>query len=151
AVGTPWLAVANASAIWATVLIFVMAGTAIAALMQAPDDDRWLLKTPVAIYAGWLTAASFVSLGSTAAGYGLLTDAIGWAYIGIIGALIVATAVLMRKPAIPYGLTVIWALIGIIVANGTQVWMVSALAGKGILILLAVMATSRPNGRLAPS
>lgn len=151
AVGTPWLAVANASAIWATILIFVMAGTAIAALLRAPEKDYWWFKAPVAIYAGWLTAASFVSLGSTSAGYGLLTDQMGWAYIGIIGALLVATPVLRHSQAVPYGLTVVWALVGIIVANQLDTWTVSALAVAGIIVLLGISSSSRSNGQTVPS
>lgn len=151
AAGTPWLAVANTSAVWATVLIFVMAATAIFALLRAPLKDSWWLKVPVGIYAGWLTAASFVSLASTSAGYGLITDAMGWAYIGIIGALLLATAILLRSKSVAYGLTVIWALVGIIVANGTATLPVSILAGSGVLILLGVIAKSRTNGHLTPS
>ena len=147
AVGTPWLAVANISAIWATILIFVMAVTAIAALLRAPDGDLWMFKVPVGVYAGWLTAASFVSLGTTAAGYGVGADALGWAYIGIIGALTVTCGVMLRRPAIAYGLTVVWALVGIIVANGTETWTVSALAAGGIVALLALIATTRTSGR----
>lgn len=151
AVGTPWLAVANASALWATILIFVMAATAIAALLRAPQHDYWLFKVPVGIYAGWLTAASFVSLGSTSAGYGIATDAMGWAYIGIVGALAIAGPVLRHSQSPFYGLTVIWALVGIIVANGMAVWTVSALATIGIIILLGLIAATRPNGRSALS
>jgi hypothetical protein len=150
-VGTPWLAVANSSAIWATILIFVMAIGAILALMRAPDADYWWFKVPVGIYAGWLTAASFVSLGSTAAGYGVLTDQLGWAYLGILGALTVATPVLLRTAATSYGLTVVWALVAIIVANQADIWTVSALAAAGIAILLGLIALTRPNGRLRPS
>jgi hypothetical protein len=149
AVGTPWLAVANASAVWATILIFVMAVTAVMALLRAPQKDRWWFKVPVAIYAGWLTAASFVSLGSTSAGYGIMTDAQGWAYLGIIGALIVAAPVLWRAKSPAYGLTVIWALVAIIVANGMGNWTVSALAAAGVVILLGLITTSRAS--LAPS
>ncbi|MGJ8588011.1 MAG: hypothetical protein ACSHXW_07640 [Yoonia sp.] len=149
AVGTPWLAVANASAVWATILIFVMAVTAIMALLRAPQKDRWWFKVPVGIYAGWLTAASFVSLGSTSAGYGIMTDAQGWAYLGIIGALIAAAPVLWRAKSPAYGLTVIWALVAIIVANGMGNWTVSALAAAGVVILLGLITTSRVS--LAPS
>ena len=151
AIGTTWLSVANVSAVWATILIFLMAITAIAALLRASANDYWMFKAPVGIYAGWLTAASFVSLGSTAAGYGVLTGAMGWAYIGISGALIVAAGVLMRCNAVPYGLTVIWALVGIIVANCLTLWTVSALAGIGILILLSLMVATRANARSIPS
>jgi hypothetical protein len=136
AIGTPWLWIANQSAIWATITIFAMAVFAIWALLRAPLFDRWWLQAPVGIYAGWLTAASFVSLGSTAAGYGIVFDSLGWAYAGIVMALIVALWVLSRKPQAPeYGLIVIWALVGIIVANTTTVISVTALAVAGIVIV----------------
>ncbi len=150
-VGTPWLAVANTSAVWATILIFVMGLGAILALLRAPHRDRWLFRVPVGIYAGWLTAACFVSLGSTAAGYGLLTGQLGWAYIGIIGALCVATPVLLKTMTPSYGLTVVWALVGICVANGLTTWTVSALAALGIVIILGLIAANSSTGRSVPS
>lgn len=150
-VGTPWLAIANNSAIWATITIFIMALTAILALLRAPKSDLWLFRVPVGIYAGWLTAASFVSLGTTAAGYGLLTDKVGWAYLGIVGALAVAVAIQKRTGAASYGLTVIWALVGIVLANQSVFLGVSILASAGIIALGVLIALTRPNGRLAPS
>ncbi len=144
ALGTPWLAIANRSAIWATVLIVAMAGSAILALVRAPDTDRWLLRTPVAIYAGWLTAATFVSLASTAAGYGVLTGALGWAFIGICLALLVALLVQRSVPRTPwYGATVIWALVAIIVTNTTEQLGVTLLAGTGVLVLASLLASQQ--------
>lgn len=144
ALGTPWLAVANRSAIWATVLLIAMASTAIMAVLKAPEEDRWWLKAPVAIYAGWLTAATFVSLGSTAAGYGLLTGSLGWAFIGITLALLVAVTVQRAVPNAPlYAATVIWALVGIIVANGTERLGVTLVAGAGIMVLASLVASQR--------
>lgn len=138
AVGTPWLWVANQSAILASVLIFIMAGFAIVATLRAPAYDVWLARAPVSIYAGWLTAASFVSLGSTMAGYGILFDATGWAYAGISLALIVALVVQTRVPqAFPYGLTIIWALVGIVVANGLSP--IGLFAIVGIVIMGAMI------------
>ena len=140
AIGVPWLAIANASAIWATVTIFLMAAGAIVALVRAPLRDRWWFQAPVALYAGWLTAASFVSLGSTAAGYGIVFDQLGWAIAGILGALILAIGTFIGRPSAPeYLLAVIWALTGIIVANGMAEFWVSALAASGILALLCIM------------
>ena len=149
AVGTPWLWIANQSAVWATVTIFIMAALAIWALMRAPVLDRWLFRAPVAIYAGWLTAASFVSLGSTMAGYGILMDQIGWAYAGIAAALVVALAVQNRRKDSPeYGLTVVWALAGIIAANyDTHLWIAGA-AAAGIAILGLTLSR---NTALAPA
>ena len=135
--GTPWLAVATRSALAATVMIILMAALAIAALLRTPGHDRGWLRVPVALYAGWLTAASFVAIASTAAGYGLLTDSLGWAFIGLAGALAVAATVLWQYPQAPeYSLTVIWALVGIIAANGAT--SVSAVAAVGIALLAAL-------------
>lgn len=137
ALGTPWLWIANQSAIWATVGIFAMAVPAIIATLRAPKHDRWLARKPVAIYAGWLTAASFVSLGSTMAGYGIAFGATGWAYVGIGLALVVTLSVQIKAPfARAYGLTVVWALVGIIVANGING--ITALSVVGIVAIMAV-------------
>jgi len=149
AIGVPWLAIAGASAIWATITIALMAIFAIAALFRAPQADRWWFQAPVGIYAGWLTAATFVSIGSTMAGYAVLTDAQGWAYIGITAALIVALLVMRAKPSAPeYGLTVVWALVGIIVFNGMANLPVTGLAAVGVII---VGAASLLNGARATS
>lgn len=139
AIGTPWLWIANTSAIWASITIALMAIFAIWALLRAPASDRWWLQAPVAIYAGWLTAATFVSLGSTAAGYGIAFGSLNWAYAAISMALGVAILVLLRKPQAPeYGITIIWALIGIIVANTYVNMGVIQLAITGIVIVGAV-------------
>ena len=136
AIGTPWLWIANQSAIWATVTIFAMAIFAIWALLRTPHFDRWWLQAPVGIYAGWLTAAAYVSLGSTMAGYGIVLGSLGWAYLGIALALVTTLVVLSRKPDAPeYGVTVIWALVGIIVANTTAVLGVTIVAAIGIVIV----------------
>lgn len=146
-VGVPWLIIAQISAVWATITIFAMAAGAIAAMHRTPVSDRWWFRAPVALYAGWLTAASFVSLATTLAGYGVLMDAYGWAFAGITGALIVAIATYRRTIAPVYFVSIIWALIGIGVANGMVNFLVTALAITGIIILICVMAiwTPRPN------
>lgn len=144
AIGSFWLATANASAIWATLLLFAMASLAIAAAAAAPRHDRWLFQAPVGILAGWLTAASFVSLGSTAAGHGLITDATGWAWICILGALAVGIAVQRAIPRAPeYGLTIVWALTGIIATNIPDQRAIAILAATGIAILIATIALTR--------
>lgn len=140
AVGVPWLAIANASAIWATITIFLMAFGAVAALMLAPTRDRWLFRAPVAIYAGWLTAASCVSLGTTMAGYGIIADALVWAFVGIgIGFFVSIAVFRKRRDAPEYLLTVVWALVGIVVANGMEVLPVTAFAATGVLVLASIV------------
>ncbi|TNC73452.1 TspO/MBR family protein [Rubellimicrobium roseum] len=137
--GTPWLWVAQQSAEWATVLIVPMTLTAIAALLRTPDRDTLLLRTPVGLYAGWLTAATFVSLAALGAGYGVLTDALGWAFLGLPLALVVALAVLWQRPrAWAFAAAFAWALFGIAAKNGLAFPGVTLLALAGIATVAAV-------------
>ena len=110
----------------------VMLIAALIALHLSPRSDRGTAQAPVASYAGWLTAASFVSLGLTLAGYGILLDAVGWAGVGLIalsGFAIAYQRYLDRAPE--YSLTVIWALCGVVAGN---------LAGRPVIAGLAVVA-----------
>ncbi len=144
AVGTPWLWVAQRSAEWAAALIIVMAVSAVLALVRAPARDRWLLRAPVGLYAGWLTAATFVATTAVTAGYGIGTDSLGWALIGIPLALLAAVAVLLAKPAAwEYAVAVGWALFGIAAKNGTAFPEVTALAVAGIVTVAAVAWAGR--------
>jgi len=137
AVGVAWLAVAVASAVWAAVLIWIMLITALVALFRSPRSDEWFAALPLGFYAGWLTAASCVSLGLLVAGYGYL-DGTTAAIAAIILALVLASAVqtqLGRTPS--YGIAVIWALVAVVVQNFGSNTTVAALAAGGALALMA--------------
>ena len=133
---------ATQSVLVATVLIWAMLGTALLALFRAGDMDRWWQQAPVAIYAGWLTAASSVSIGLVLAGYGLMpqTPAALVALVLGLGIALVVQYSLHRAPE--YGVTVIWALVGVIVANTapTNVAVVG-LCVLGIGAILALRGT----------
>jgi len=135
-IGCFWLAVANASPIWASVLIWGMLIAALIALFEAPEGDRWFAALPVGLYAGWLSAASCVSLGLLAAGYGWV-GAEAAALIFVSLAIVIAAAVqstLMRAPT--YGIAVIWALIAVVMQNYATTPSVAALAAGGAIALL---------------
>lgn len=135
-VGAVWLWIAGVSAIWGTLTIWIMAAGAILAFLRAdPDVDRWMLSGPTAILAGWLSAASAVSTGVFIAGYGWLTDTeAAAAMLALV--LGIAVTVQMRRPQMPvYGLTVIWALVGVIVANANANLTVAVLAASGIAVM----------------
>lgn len=149
AVGASWISVAEISPLWATVLIWVMLLTALGALFRAMGaKEHWLLQAPLAIYAGWLTAASFVSLGLVGAGYDILTDQFGWAWITLILALIAAGLMQLRFGQTPeYGLTVCWALIAISVRNlyTFTSLAVLALVGAAAIGLVALYSWRKSN------
>ncbi|MBA3909971.1 MAG: hypothetical protein C0524_08790 [Rhodobacter sp.] len=144
AVGAVWLWIAGQSAIWGTVTIWIMAGGAILAFLRAdPSVDRWMLSGPTAILAGWLSAASAVSTGVLIAGYGWLGDT-GSAAAMLALVLGVAVTAQLRRPQMPvYGLAVIWALAGVIVANAEANLTVAALAASGIAVLAVTLWTAR--------
>lgn len=136
AVGSIWLPVAVQSAVWAAILIWVMLIPALVALFRAPQRDAGWALAPVALYAGWLSAASCVALGLIAAGYGYL-EARTAALVFIFAALVIASAVqsqLQRAPT--YGLAVVWALTAIVVQNAQTDATVAALAAGGAAALL---------------
>jgi hypothetical protein len=140
-VGVVWLWIAGQSAVWGTVTIWIMAAGALTAFWRAPTEaDRWLLSGPLAIFAGWLTAAAAVSTGVLIAGYGVLSDtASALAMLGLV--LGIALVVQGRKPRTPvYGLTVVWALTGVIVVNWADNMLVAGAAAGGAVVMLGALA-----------
>jgi hypothetical protein len=136
AVGSGWLAVAVLSPIWASVLIWVMLLSALVALFVTPVSDQTWAAWPVGLYAGWLSAASCVSLGLLAAGYGWMdqtTAALVFVGLAILIGGFVQGA-LGRTPT--YGIAVIWALVAVVVQNIESAPMVAYVAGGGALVLL---------------
>lgn len=131
--GAAWIPVAQITPFWATVLIWIMLVTALWALLTAGMDDRPWLRTPIALYAGWLTAAACVALGLMLAGHGVM-GAQAAALAMILLALGIALAVNALRPDTPeYIAAVIWALLGVIVANlGTANLSVLGLCAAGI-------------------
>ena len=136
AVGTLWLGIAVASPIWASVLIWVMLFSALVALFLAPWGNAVWASLPVGLYAGWLSAASCVSLGLLAAGYGWAnetTAAFGALALAILIGAFTQTA-LKRAPS--YGVAIIWALIAVAVANIQASPSIAVFAGGGIVVML---------------
>lgn len=140
AVGVVWLWIAGQSAIWGTVTIWIMAGGALAAFLRAPTEpDRWLLSGPLAIFSGWLTAAAAVSTGVLIAGYGVVSN-VGSALAMLALVLGIALVVQSRKPRMPvYGLTVVWALLGVIVVNLGDMPLIAGVAAAGAAVMLGAL------------
>ena len=136
ALGTVWLAIASNWPVAATISIAVMAIAAITAFLRAdPVKDRWLLIAPLAIFAGWLTAATLVSLGVVLAGYGLLTNE-GSAYVMLALATALGLALQSRQPSMPiYGATLVWALIAVNRVNAADLEPVALAAAAAAALI----------------
>lgn len=117
AVGTIWLPVALVSPIWATILIWIMLMAALVALYRSEQAaPAWIARWPLGFYAGWLSAASFVSIGLLLAGYGFVGE-LQAAVIALLLATIFAAYNTLRLRSWPYALAVSWGFAGIAVAN----------------------------------
>ena len=151
AIGTSWISVAQVNPPLATLLIWVMLAGALVALLRTPARDRWLLAAPVGLYAGWLTAASFVSIGLLGAGYGVAFGETGWAWAAVVAAFATVLAVQSRVPQSPeYGLAAAWAFVAIAVGNwGTGWGLVVAAILAATLVALYALAGFRTARRTA--
>lgn len=138
ALGASWIAVAQRSPVWATVLIAIMLAGALAALMRTTGRDRWWLAGPIGLYAGWLTAAGAVSLALLGGGYDIVLSDMGWAWVGLALALAVALAVQTRVPRAPeYGLAAAWAFAAIAIDNLGEAMPLVVAGGAAAALMVA--------------
>ncbi len=139
-VGMFWLPVALVSPIWATVMIWIMLAGAVVAMIKAGSGaPAWALQLPLGLYAGWLSAASFVSIGLLGAGYGIVLGETGWAVLAL--ALAVAFVLVVQKMSAgiwTYGLAAAWGFAAISVANLGSAPLVAVLAGVAALLVLGL-------------
>ncbi|MBM2577372.1 tryptophan-rich sensory protein [Jannaschia sp. Os4] len=147
--GVPWLAVASAPGQWAplaaTGLILVMLWGAVRATLAAPRTERLQLRGALGLYAGWLTAASAVSVGLLGAGYGLLLPPAGWALVVAGLATAVAVGVLLRRGVGTYAAAVAWALVAVGARNDWSGPGLAALACALVVMAVWGWARTRPQ------
>lgn len=136
ALGAFWIETAHRTPISATVLIVAMLVPALAAFLRAGRQDAVWQVRPVALYAGWLTAATGASFGLVLGGFGVMSEqaAAILCLLAVTGATLAVQAARPGEWAYPAG--VIWALAGIFVANlSTANVPVLALSALAVLIL----------------
>lgn len=148
ALGAFWIETAHRTPIGATVLIVAMLVPAVLAFLRAGRTDPVWQVRPVALYAGWLTAATGASLGLVLAGYGILSPQIA-ALLCLMGVTVLALMIQARRPAEwAYPAGVIWALIAILVANLSPLNVpVAGLAGLAAALLAYRAATLPAKAR----
>ena len=140
AVGTSWLTVATVSPVWATILIIIMLVCALMALYRMRNaSPAWVAMWPIALYAGWLTAATFISLGLLLAGYGVLSETTA-AIVALACAMLFALVNQLKLTQWPYAAAVAWGFTGIAVANLGEQGLISLLAAVAAVALLVMTA-----------
>lgn len=134
-VGTLWLPVAVVSPLRSTVMICIMLAAALVALYRSPDHASGFGAWPIGLYAGWLSAASCVSMSVLLTGYGVLTETLSTIlFLGL--AIAIGFAVQwMLKRAPTYGLAVVWALVAVAVGTLGRAEMVAYLALSGAMLI----------------
>ena len=144
AIGFLWIPVAQYLPGLATLMILAMLASALVAMLWAGRQDPWFEGRPVALYAGWLTAASGVSIGIWLAGHGILGQQVA-AILCLTGVCALALFVQSLRPEEwAYPLAIIWALIGVIAANiSSGNWTIVGLAGVGAILLAGRALMSR--------
>ncbi|SKB07260.1 hypothetical protein [Aeromicrobium choanae] len=152
---TVWIAVSAAAISWATflVLAFMTAVAIDAARLAAharPVDPAWttsLARATSGIYAGWVSAAVFLNLGTGVLELDLAEpDDHGWQIALLVVAAVFALAVNTQLPRSPgYAAAVVWALIGIIatVAGESTMALVVAIAAIVLLVVQTAWQSSR--------
>lgn len=152
---TVWIAVSATGASWATFLVLVvMTGFAIDAARRAARsralEPAWittLARATSGVYAGWVSAAVFLNLGTAVIELDL-ADAGAWTWqiVLLVAAAVFACAVAMvlgRSPA--YAIAVVWALLGVMaaVAGESLTALVIAAAAASVLVLQTVLARAK--------
>jgi len=141
-VGVFWLPVALVSPALATVMIWIMLMGALVSLYQARSaKPNWVANLPVALYAGWLTAASFVSIGLVLAGYGFAGEVFA-ATIALGLATVFAIYNQIKLQHWTYGAAVAWGFSGIAAANWGEQWLVTVLSAIAA-VMIAGLAIPR--------
>lgn len=138
AIGFFWLGAATRSALLATAMMIVMLALALIAFARASGKDRVWQMRPVALYAGWMTAATGASGAMVLAGYGVMSEQAA-AIVALLAVTALACVMQRVQPdewAYPAG--VIWALAGIFAANlAPPNWALLLLTPAAAAVLIA--------------
>jgi hypothetical protein len=146
-----WLLAAQSGATWVTVgCIVVMLVTLTLALIelirvQAPRDarERWLVVLPISVFLGWVTAATVANTSAALYESGfrdVLLSEVAWTLLMLTAAIgIGAFVTLVSRGNLFYAGTVVWFLVGLLVAALTRdnTPAVAVLAGAGVVIVAA--------------
>lgn len=85
----------------------------------ATKKTKWITITPMSLYYGWITAATFLNIGSyvSSLGYTWAVESVTWVLVRIGLAYITSLIIFTKIKYLSYILVTIWALAGVAVAR----------------------------------
>ncbi len=152
---TVWVVAAQSGWGWLTVTcIFWMLVSLIGAFIQFIEmrtpfavTEHVFVVLPISIYTGWITVASVANTASILKASGFSTIGLSdqnWSILMLlIGGLIAAFVTLRSRGNVGYALTVIWALIGVVVANVVRTPSIPVAVVAGSMAVLVTFALLR--------
>jgi len=150
-----WIVAAQFGGQWLTVILFFcILASLVAALIQCirlhdslTFAERTLVVFPLGVFLGWTTVATIANVATALASSGfsnVLLSNQNWAIVMLsIGGLIASFVTFKSRGNIGYALTVIWALMGVVVANvvrtpSVPVVIMASLAATVVALVLVV-------------
>ncbi|CAN5784366.1 hypothetical protein BH24CHL6_BH24CHL6_04350 [soil metagenome] len=111
--------------------------------------ERWFVQVPFSLYLGWITVATIsnVAVVGNWAGvptFGIAPELIAAVVLAV--GLLIAAAVMLRTADVTYGLVIIWAYLGIVVAEADTL-AVPIVAGVSVIVV-ALLIGAAVMGRL---
>ncbi|HJX40631.1 MAG TPA: hypothetical protein VJ345_04130 [Anaerolineales bacterium] len=116
-------------------------------LQPVPAAERWLVQLPISIYLGWISVATIANasvflVDQGWSGWGL--SAATWTVIMIAAAIVIGSAMVLRRGEVAFPLVLTWALIGIAVRNaGLPLVEVTAWVAAAAALAAAVWSAIR--------
>jgi translocator protein len=156
-----WLLAAAQGQAWlAAAIFFGILGALVIAFVRlirvgAPrsNAERYLVVLPIAIYTAWSTIGTIANVASVLnkSGYTeLLLGPQAWAIVMLLAAGAIGSLVTrVSRGNLPYALTIVWALVGVVVANVSDDLSVALVAGVVIAIVATVLIRTRIRSRRA--
>lgn len=150
-----WPAFASRGPLWGTIPTIVamtlVLGAALVLAVRGRSEmsawTRWSIITPLALFVGWLTAATFANTGDVLGEYGGPRLGLSLPAFGVVmvaGASCVALLLTwLCQARVVYVATVLWTLVAIAVGNADEtLWApvpVAALIGAAVLVVSAIV------------
>ncbi len=124
--------------------------------VRAADGSRarWLaVRLPFSVYLGWVTVATVANTAVALVAVGVDGGSAAplWGAVAIAAATAVGVAMLVRRGDVVFAAVLVWALIGIAVAQADRSGLIVAVAALACVVLAAATLVTRRRPTAAPA